>query len=679
MSGSYEKQDGTTSDDFHVGGPQGPLIKNSSGVIEFRNAGDSAYAEVKFSPSKNADANSAVTVAMFNTRLRVMGTFDAGTTHNNSATLGYKLCVGQGGDFLYGDLGFDNGLNDGTPLVRVPIVAGMLIVTSSAVSTYFTLQANTAYVWTGSTYQLAVPTGTTSGTVAAGNDSRITGSIQSSTLTTDGDVLMRISGVPSRMPLGSGLTTGANTLAVDTTTIADRAYVDATVGGLLYKHSCRAVATSNVSSLSGTTTIDDVSLVAGNRVLLTAQSDATKNGPWNVASGAWTRADSTDLQASAAFPITEGTAYHDTVWYITTNDPITQGSTSISISQASLTVTSSGITDATTAGKALLTAADAAAQRTSLGLGGAAVLSVGTTAGTVAAGDDSRITGAIQASTLTTNGDLLVRASGVPARLGVGTEGSLLTVVGGAPAWSVGTRITDPRTLAGFSIGNALTRSTVAAVDAAVDTGWTILLIGRRLPYSGSNAFAGLFSYGDLTHGFSLGFYGNVTLSNADAIQMRMAGYNINGAGGSTTASLGASLPVPGASGANFALAVEVRASTIACYCNGSTTGTVTKTGTYAPMITTTAMYIGSRFNDSPANVVSLTEIVVIQQALGDSTLQSLTTSGLSAMTFQTALSSTNRSNTKFCWVGADGGRDVRIGYGPMTLNTLLSGSFAVP
>jgi hypothetical protein len=43
--------------------------------------------------------------------------------------------------------------------------------------------------------------------------------------------------------------------------------------------------------------------------------------------------------------------------------------------------------DITTAGKALLDDADAAAQRATLGLGGAAVLSVGSTAGTVAAGD----------------------------------------------------------------------------------------------------------------------------------------------------------------------------------------------------------------------------------------------------------------------------------------------------
>jgi hypothetical protein len=58
--------------------------------------------------------------------------------------------------------------------------------------------------------------------------------------------------------------------------------------------------------------------------------------------------------------------------------------------------------DITAAGKALLDDADAAAQRATLGLGGAAVLNVGTTAGTVAAGDDARITGALAAATAAT-------------------------------------------------------------------------------------------------------------------------------------------------------------------------------------------------------------------------------------------------------------------------------------
>jgi hypothetical protein len=52
---------------------------------------------------------------------------------------------------------------------------------------------------------------------------------------------------------------------------------------------CRAVATANVSSLSGLQTIDGVSLAAGDRVLLAGQSSASQNGIWVVGSGAWTR------------------------------------------------------------------------------------------------------------------------------------------------------------------------------------------------------------------------------------------------------------------------------------------------------------------------------------------------------------------------------------------------------
>lgn len=73
---------------------------------------------------------------------------------------------------------------------------------------------------------------------------------------------------------------------------------------------------------------------------------------------------------------------------------------------ASHTHSATDISDSTSAGRAVLTAADAAAQRTTLGLGGAATLSVGTTAGTVAAGDDSRVLGALQSSGGTLSGPI---------------------------------------------------------------------------------------------------------------------------------------------------------------------------------------------------------------------------------------------------------------------------------
>ncbi len=73
------------------------------------------------------------------------------------------------------------------------------------------------------------------------------------------------------------------------------------------------------------------------------------------------------------------------------------------------------------------------------GLGGAALLDVGTGAGTVAAGDDSRITGAVPKSLIDAAGDLLVgSAADTVARLGIGTAGQVLRVNSGAtaPEWA---------------------------------------------------------------------------------------------------------------------------------------------------------------------------------------------------------------------------------------------------
>jgi hypothetical protein len=106
---------------------------------------------------------------------------------------------------------------------------------------------------------------------------------------------------------------------------ANKSYVDSVAQGLDPKDSCIAIEASGNLALSGTAaTPDGVSLSAGDRVLLNAQTDAKENGIWVVAAGAWTRP--TDFavgdDAAGAFTfITQGNIYADTGWVCTTDEP----------------------------------------------------------------------------------------------------------------------------------------------------------------------------------------------------------------------------------------------------------------------------------------------------------------------------------------------------------------------
>lgn len=122
------------------------------------------------------------------------------------------------------------------------------------------------------------------------------------------------------------------------TDAATKAYVDASRSGLDVKASCRVATTANIT-LSGTQTIDGISVIAGDRVLVKNQSTASQNGIYVVAAGSWSRATDADADAevtSGLFTfIEEGTANADSGWVLTTDGSITVGSSSLAFSQFS--------------------------------------------------------------------------------------------------------------------------------------------------------------------------------------------------------------------------------------------------------------------------------------------------------------------------------------------------------
>lgn len=116
---------------------------------------------------------------------------------------------------------------------------------------------------------------------------------------------------------------------------ATKAYVDGIAQGLNWKDSVRAATTANIT-LSGTQTIDGISIVADDRVLVKDQSTASENGIYICKSGSWVRADDMDAAdefSGAAVFIQEGTVNADTGYVCTNNGDITVGTDAVSFTQ----------------------------------------------------------------------------------------------------------------------------------------------------------------------------------------------------------------------------------------------------------------------------------------------------------------------------------------------------------
>lgn len=120
--------------------------------------------------------------------------------------------------------------------------------------------------------------------------------------------------------------------------IPDQARVEAlilaAVEGLAWKTAVKAATTANIT-LSGAQTIDGVSIVAGDRVLVKDQSSLPENGIYICASGAWSRSSDANTAAelhNATLSVSQGSTNADTSWTQTT-DNVTIGVSNIVFTQ----------------------------------------------------------------------------------------------------------------------------------------------------------------------------------------------------------------------------------------------------------------------------------------------------------------------------------------------------------
>jgi hypothetical protein len=252
----------------------------------------------------------------------------------------------------------------------------------------------------------------------------------------------------------ASLTATAGTVAnapSGSTDIANKAYVDSVAQGLDAKASCVAATTANIT-LSGAQTIDGVSVVAGNRVLVKNQTLSQNNGLYLCASGSWTRttdANTWDALTSAFTFIEQGTTNADCGFVCTANAGGTLGTTALPWSQFSGAGTFTAGTGLTLTGSVFslttpVAVANGGTGLTSLGSGVATFLGTPSSANLAAAVSDETGSGALVFATSPT---LVSPALGTPSAL-------------------VGTNITG--TASGLTAGNVTTNANLTGAITSV-------------------------------------------------------------------------------------------------------------------------------------------------------------------------------------------------------------------
>jgi hypothetical protein len=226
----------------------------------------------------------------------------------------------------------------------------------------------------------------------------------------------------NNVSISGGSVTGLGDPAVSSEA-ATKNYVDQAVAGLRTRIIAEAATTANINlttDLENGDTLDGVTLVTGDRVLVKDQTDATENGLYIVvASGAASRDPEHDTIAELSggmVVVNQGTANDNKIFLCTTDSDATIGLSNITytiITPANVgTVTSVGVADAgssefTVANSPITSSGTITLEVNAIdnskitGLGTAATLNVGTSANNVVQLDGSAKLPAVDGSQLT--------------------------------------------------------------------------------------------------------------------------------------------------------------------------------------------------------------------------------------------------------------------------------------
>jgi len=349
-------------------------------------------------------------------------------------------------------------------------------------------------------------------------------------------------------PSSASFTTATvSTAPVSGNDVVNKTYLDYFATGLSWKQPVLCATTTNIT-LSGLQTIDGVTVVAGDRVLVKSQSTNSQNGIYLASATAWSRspdADTWNELVSAICFVEEGSTYAGTAWYCTAQAGGTIGTTAVVWSNFSVaasytagtgltltanqfSITNTGVTAGAygSASKTLTATVNAQGQLTVLGdtniaisntqVSGLGTMSTqaassvaitggtidgvtigGTTAGAVTAtlftGPATGLTGtatslsiggnAATATSATTATNLAggatgslpyQSASGTTTLLAAGTDGYVLRLASGVPAWSADytgtvTSVSGTGTVSGISLSGTVTSSGNLTLGGSLD------------------------------------------------------------------------------------------------------------------------------------------------------------------------------------------------------------------
>ena len=145
----YKNFVGTMKGIFHIGGPSGNGIKNSSDGFDIRNHDDTSFQNISIKQASGIDGNHGINwFDLRDANVLVQFNFDGGSAPSAGTNTGtYGFCHTSGGAYTAGQIYYD----DGTVLRSTKIHVGTKITTGSAITGTVSLNANGLYAAHSST------------------------------------------------------------------------------------------------------------------------------------------------------------------------------------------------------------------------------------------------------------------------------------------------------------------------------------------------------------------------------------------------------------------------------------------------------------------------------------------------------------------------------------------------